>query len=148
MARTRKQQAAVTIIDPQQVADAMNAGTFEGEVPTFDWVYTAKNGTSYPFTSPIARMCASSKVAYPLARVEDGDFVRDTTFFGNDRTSKDGAYRICKTVDHEQQQEWRARQAAKIEASAIVVEDDNGDDEVEAVEAPKTRRTRKQSDAA
>jgi hypothetical protein len=144
------------LVDPVALAAALNEApsvieALEGlginEVPTFVHSYTPKGGVERRWEDVRIVKCSGvSNVWSPVAKIEDGVYVTDNTFFGNDKTAKDGLYRIDKAVDAEQQKAWRAKQAAEI-AEATEVEDADEAPEVEEspAPAPRKRAPRKQA---
>lgn len=129
----------IVLANPVDLAAQVMAGEIKIEdTPTF-----AHEVRGVTFEAHVVKADAGSDRVNPVAIIEDGAYVKDNTYVGNDRTSKDGFYRIDKATDQQQQAEWRAKRAALLEAAANASEEEDEDDEVEAP-APR-RRTRKAS---
>jgi len=129
--------ARKSLIDPAIIATQVAAGE-EVVVPTF--THEVKGIT---FESPVVLKCAQSGRVNAVAKIEGGVYVKDNTLVGNDKTSKNGFYRIDKQADKENQSAWRAKRAEALEAAkenGVVDEDLNviADNEEEAP-APKAR---------
>jgi hypothetical protein len=65
-------------------------------------------------------MARAAKVLKKHCPVCDRDLPLEA--FGNDRTSKDKRYRICKECDRTQQRAWREARKSKLDAEAAQAE--------------------------
>jgi hypothetical protein len=144
--------ARKSLIDPAIIATQVAAGE-EVTVPTF-----THEVSGIQFESPVVIKCAQSGRVNAVAKIEGGVYVKDNTLVGNDKTSKNGFYRIDKIADKENQSAWRQKRADALEAAkenGVVDEELNviadNTDEVEEAPAPKARprrRTSRKSQAA
>jgi hypothetical protein len=135
--------ARKSLIDPAVVATQVAAGE-EVTIPTF-----THQVSGIDFESPIVLKCSQSGRVNAVAKIEGGVYVKDNTLVGNDKTSKNGFYRIDKQADKENQSAWRAKRAEALEAAkenGIVDEELNvivdSEDNEEAAPAPKAPRKR------
>jgi hypothetical protein len=130
----------------QKSLDSILAAVIAGETKIEDTPTFEHEVKGITFTAHVVKRDATSGRYNLVAKVEDGVVVKDNTFVGNDKTAKDGLYRIDKVTDQEQQAAWRAKRAEMLAQAAEAQE--SGEEVVEEDNAPAPRkRTRKQSAA-
>jgi hypothetical protein len=137
--------------NPSTLAAALNDGKEVKAIPTFTHEVVNKvTGNSQEFESPVVLQCATSKRWNVVAVLEDGAYVKTNEFVGNDKSSKNGFYRIDKIQDAYNQRTWREQKAAEAEAKekAAEVAPEATAEDSESTEAPKAKAPRKRTPAA
>jgi len=146
MARTTSKTRSMQ--DPTLIAEALNAGQeIDGGIATFVHTFTTKSGVVFEAKEcPIVLKCSQSGRYNPVARIENGEYVEDTTFVGRDRTAtKTGFYRIDKQADKENQSAWRAKRAEALAAAQEAGVVDEALNVVEQDDAPEAKPARKRA---
>jgi hypothetical protein len=137
--------------DPARLAASLNDGKEIKVIPTFTHTVVNKvTGNSQEFESPVVLQCATSKRWNPVAILEDGAYVKTNEFVGNDKSSKNGFYRIDKVQDAFNQRTWREKVAKEAEAKEqeVAPEAPAAEATEAPAKAPRKRNVKKQQDAA